>query len=192
MREHPDREALIDLATQRRWSYFELQSAVDELALGLLARGIAKGDRVGIWAVNCAEWVITQYATAKIGAILVNVNPSYRQHELAFAIKQSGMRMIIAQIEFKASAFRELIKAVRSECPELTEAIFISDPSWEDLIAAGRHVPASVLAERMAQLSPDDPINIQYTSGTTGYPKGATLSHHNILNNGFLSPKPSD
>lgn len=186
VREHPDREALIDLETERRWSYLELQSAVDELALGLLARGIAKGDRVGIWAVNCAEWVITQYATAKIGAILVNVNPSYRQHELAYAIKQSGMRMIIAQIEFKASAFRELIKAVRSECPKLTEAIFIADPSWEDLIDAGRHVPASALSERTAQLSPDDPINIQYTSGTTGYPKGATLSHHNILNNGFF------
>ncbi|NYE94471.1 fatty-acyl-CoA synthase [Psychromicrobium silvestre] len=185
-RQFANREALVEVETQRRWTYRELNAAVDELASGLLARGVAKGDRVGIWAVNCAEWILVQYATARIGAILVNVNPSYRQHELAYAIQQSGMRMLIAQTSYKASAFRELVEAVQPECPELTEVIYIADPSWQELITAGRSVPTGELEKRMTQLSADDPINIQYTSGTTGYPKGATLSHHNILNNGYF------
>ena len=184
--EHGEREALVEAATGRRWSYRELADAVGEFARGLLGSGIRKGDRVGIWAVNCAEWVIVQYATAQIGAILVNVNPAYRQHELAYALNQSGMRMIIAQVGFKNSAFRELIDAVRPECPALADAVYIDDPSWQRLIDAGRDLPDSALADRAAELSADDPINIQYTSGTTGFPKGATLSHHNILNNGFF------
>lgn len=183
---HSDQEALVEVATGRRWNYQQLAEEVERLALGLLGRGIDKGDRVGIWAVNCAEWVLVQYATAQIGAILVNVNPAYRQHELTYALNQSGMRMIIAQVSFKASAFRELIEAVQPECPALTETVYINDPSWQRLLDAGRDLPPSALLERAAQLSPDDPINIQYTSGTTGFPKGATLSHHNILNNGFF------
>ncbi|AJT41113.1 AMP-binding protein [Psychromicrobium lacuslunae] len=182
----PDAEALIEVATGRRWSYSALNQEVDALALGLLAKGIAKGDRVGIWAVNCAEWVIVQYATAKIGAILVNVNPSYRQHELAYAINQSGMRLLISQTAYKSSAFAELITAVRPECPELREVIYIAEPSWEQTIEAGTDQDGTALIRRMTELSADDAINIQYTSGTTGYPKGATLSHHNILNNGYF------
>jgi fatty-acyl-CoA synthase len=145
----------------------------------LLARGIEKGDRVGIWAPNCAEWVIVQYATAKIGAILVNVNPAYRTHELDYVVKQSGMRLLISAVSFKTSDYRTMIAEIG-----FADAIFIGEPGWDDLVATGGD--PSLLAERAATLAFDDPINIQYTSGTTGFPKGATLSHHNILNNGYF------
>lgn len=138
-----------------------------------------RGERVGIWAPNCAEWVLVQYATARIGAILVNVNPAYRTHELAYALRQSGTRLLIAAPAFKTSDYRAMAAEVDA-CP----AIFLGDPAWEEL--AGAPVDAAGLAARAAALDPDDPINIQYTSGTTGFPKGATLSHHNILNNGFF------
>jgi fatty-acyl-CoA synthase len=174
-----DREALVDVATGRRWTYAELDTAVGEVASGLLARGIAKGDRVGIWAPNCAEWVITQYATAKIGAILVNVNPAYRTHELAYVVEQSGMRLLISAVRFKTSDYRGMIDEIG-----FTDVVYIGEESWADLAATDRD--GAALASRAEELTFDDPINIQYTSGTTGFPKGATLSHHNILNNGYF------
>jgi fatty-acyl-CoA synthase len=173
-----DREALVDVATGRRWTYASFDADVNRLARGLLAAGIEKGDRVGIWAPNCAEWVITQYATAKIGAILVNVNPAYRTHELAFVVKQSGMRLLISAVAFKSSDYREMISSAG-----FGEAVFIGTESFDELFLDGDN---SAIDQRAATLAFDDPINIQYTSGTTGFPKGATLSHHNILNNGYF------
>jgi fatty-acyl-CoA synthase len=181
-----DREALVERATGRRWTYSELDAEVDAVALGLLALGVGTGDRVGIWAPNCAEWVFVQYATAKIGALLVNINPAYRTHELAFVVKQSGLRALVAVPEFKGSSYADMIDAIRAESPALVDVVLIGAPSWESLIDAGRAGDLSRLDEIGAGLSPDDPINIQYTSGTTGFPKGATLSHRNILNNGFF------
>ena len=184
---HPDREALVEFATGRRWTYRELNHDVDLFARGLIAGGIAKGDRVGVWAPNCAEWTIAQYATAKIGAILVNVNPSYRTHEFSYAVNQSGMRMLIAAESFKTSDYRSMIEETAADCPALERVIYIGTSDWTDVVEAGQHVDADVVNERMRTLRPDDPINIQYTSGTTGYPKGATLSHRNILNNGYFT-----
>ncbi|RVX41648.1 fatty-acyl-CoA synthase [Nonomuraea polychroma] len=174
-------EALLDVAAGRRWTYAELDAAVNEVALGLLARGVAKGDRVGIWAPNCAEWVLVQYATAKIGAILVNVNPAYRAHELAYVVHQSGMRLLISAVTHKTSDYRAMIGEIG-----FADAIFIGDDGWDELVESGRRGDPAALRARAAELTFDDPINIQYTSGTTGFPKGATLSHHNILNNGYF------
>ena len=178
---YPGREALVDVAAGRRWTYAELDAAVNEVALGLLAMGIAKGERVGIWAPNCAEWVLTQYATAKIGAILVNVNPAYRAYELDYVVRQSGMRLMVSAVAHRGSDYRAMLAEIGFE-----QAVFIGEPGWDELVAAGRRADPAALGERAAALAFDDPINIQYTSGTTGFPKGATLSHHNILNNGYF------
>jgi fatty-acyl-CoA synthase len=183
---HPARDALVDCPTGRRWSYAELGAAVDELARALMAAGVAKGDRVGIWAPNCPEWVLVQYATAKIGAIMVNINPAYRRHELAFVLNQSGVSVLVSYPRYKSSDYRELVDQVRPDCPALRRVVYIGEPSWQQLVAEGAAIPHDGLAQRAAELSCGDPINIQYTSGTTGFPKGATLSHHNILNNGFF------
>jgi fatty-acyl-CoA synthase len=183
---HGDREALVDVPTHRRWTYNELDVEVDELALGLLELGIENGDRVGIWAPNCAEWVLLQYATAKVGAILVNVNPAYRSHELSYVVKQSGMRLLVSASRHKSSDYRQMVEQVRPDCPALTDVVYLGEESWRTLIENGGRLDHHRLAEREATLDPDDPINIQYTSGTTGFPKGATLSHHNILNNGYF------
>jgi fatty-acyl-CoA synthase len=182
----PRREALVEVMTGRRWTYQELRAEVDALALGLIDAGVVKGDRVGIWAPNMAEWTMVQYATAKIGAILVNVNPAYRTHELEYVLKQAGISGLVSAREFKTSDYAAMIDEVRPNCPDLRWVVLIGSPEWDALLEAGRGGPAGVLAERQAALSPDDPINIQYTSGTTGFPKGATLSHHNILNNGYF------
>ncbi len=182
----PDREALVDCATGRRWTYAELSRDVDATALGLSAHGVGKGDRVGIWAPNCPEWVLTQYGTAKLGAILVNINPAYRTHELGYVLKQAGISVLVSAPAFKSSDYRSMVGEVRGDCPDLREVLFIGDAEWDQLLADGRGGDPSSLAIRESELSADDPINIQYTSGTTGFPKGATLTHHNLLNNGFF------
>ncbi|MFG2804726.1 AMP-binding protein [Streptomyces massasporeus] len=176
----PDREALVDVPSGRRWTYAEFGAAVDELSSALHASGVAKGDRVGIWAVNCPEWVLVQYATARIGAIMVNINPAYRTHEVEYVLKQAGVSLLFASLSHKTSDYRAMVEQVRGRVPELREVVYFGDPGWEALL--GRATADAVYAE----LSCDDPINIQYTSGTTGFPKGATLSHHNILNNGYF------
>jgi len=177
-----DREALVDRGSGRRFTYTELLDAVEALAGGLVEAGVRKGDRVGIWAPNRWEWVILQYATADMGAILVNINPAYRTHELEYVLNQAGISMLVAAPAFKTSDYRAMVGEVRERCPQLRSVVFLGDPEWESLSVGDR----SVLPEIRAGLSFDDPINIQYTSGTTGFPKGATLSHHNILNNGFF------
>ena len=182
-----DREALVDRSdpkTGRRWTYAELAADVDALALGLLEMGIAKGDRVGIWAPNCAEWTLTQYATAKVGAILVNINPAYRARELEFVLNQSGSTLLIAAEKLKTSDYAGMIAEVRPRCPVLKTVVLLGSPQWQALLETGRRLDRGALDA--IELDTDDPINIQYTSGTTGFPKGATLSHHNILNNGFF------
>ena len=181
-----DREAVIDMAAGRRLSYREVDAALDGVACGLLARGVAAGDRVGIWAPNCLEWFLVQYAAARIGAILVNINPSYRTHELEYVLRQADIGTLVAAVAFKTSDYRGMIDEVRGELPGLREVVYIGDPSWDALLADGAGVTSEAVAQRSAQLCFDDPINIQYTSGTTGFPKGATLSHHNILNNGYF------
>ena len=185
---HPDAEVLVDVPTGRRWTYAAFDEATDTLARGLIAAGLAAGDRVGIWAPNCAEWVQLQYATAKAGIILVNINPAYRSHELGFALRQSGVRVLVSAERFKTSDYRAMIDEVRPELSELEDVVFLGTPAWDAFFEAGHAVGTATdpLAEREASLSFDDPINIQYTSGTTGFPKGATLSHHNILNNGLF------
>ena len=179
-----EREALVDRPTGQRWTYAELAADVDALALGLLEMGIAKGDRVGIWAPNCAEWTLTQYATAKIGAILVNINPAYRARELEFVLNQSGSTLLIAAAKLKTSDYAGMIAEVRPRCPELKTVVLIGSAPWQALLETGRRLDRGALDA--IELDTDDPINIQYTSGTTGFPKGATLLHHNILNNGFF------
>jgi fatty-acyl-CoA synthase len=181
-----DRQAMVECVTGRRWTYFELDRDIDALALVLLDLGIAKGDRVGLWAPNCAEWTLVQFATAKIGAILVNINPAYRTHELAYALGQSGCRLLIAATEVKGSSYVEMVDAVRGQLPTLELVIYLGSGVWDELIETSGSGSPDRLRDRATQLSADDPINIQYTSGTTGFPKGATLSHHNILNNAFF------
>jgi fatty-acyl-CoA synthase len=182
-----DRLALSDIAAGRRLTYTELAAEVDALALGLLAAGITKGDRVGIWAPNCAEWVYTQYATAKLGAILVNINPAYRTSELEFVLNQSGTRLLIAAQRLKTSDYAAMIAEVRPRCPALEQVVLLGTDGWDSLLDAGRRAGQAARDElRAIALGADEPINIQYTSGTTGFPKGATLSHHNILNNGYF------
>jgi fatty-acyl-CoA synthase len=183
---HGDSEALIDVPSGRRWTYTQLDAATDDVARGLIAAGVAKGDRVGIWAPNCAEWVLLQYATAKMGAILVNINPAYRSHELGYVLGQAGISLLVSAESFRTSDYRAMIDAVRGDLPALERVVYIGTPDWDTLVASGTAVDDAALGERGVSLAFDDPINIQYTSGTTGFPKGATLSHHNILNNGFF------
>ncbi len=181
-----EREALVDAGSGRRWTYARFGADVDQLACALLAAGVAKGDRVGIWAVNCPEWVLVQYATARIGAVMVNINPAYRVHELEYVLRQAGVSVLFASLAHKTSDYRAMVGQVRSQCPELRRVVFFGDPGWDRLMEEGSGLPRAELATRQAQLSCDDAVNIQYTSGTTGFPKGATLSHHNILNNGYF------
>ena len=181
---HPDREALVEVASGRRWTWAELDREVDALAVGLIRAGIGKGDRVGIWSPNCAEWTITQYACAKIGAVLVNINPAYRTHELGYALNQSGTRLLISAPSFRTSDYRAMIEEVIDTTP-VEQVLYLGSPEWTDHNVSD---PGVTLEQAMTwSLDPDDPINIQYTSGTTGYPKGATLSHRNILNNGYFT-----
>ena len=191
---HPQADALVDVPSGRRWTYATFDADTDTLARGLIAAGLQAGERVGIWAPNCAEWALLQYATAKAGIILVNINPAYRSHELGYALRQSAVRVLVSAERFKTSDYRSMIEEVRPGLPGLEDVIYLGSPEWDSISGTGQaQVPdgdtgdhPDPLAEREAGLAFDDPINIQYTSGTTGFPKGATLSHHNILNNGFF------
>jgi fatty-acyl-CoA synthase len=179
----PDRAAVVDVAAGRSYSYSEFGDVTDSLALALLADGVKVGDRVGIWAPNCVEWMITQYATAKIGAILVTINPAYRTHELDFVLRQAGISVLVSAREFKTSNYASMITKVRDQCTALRRIVYIGG-DFDELLDAGAGLDRHLLAD--IEIGPDQPINIQYTSGTTGFPKGATLSHHNILNNGYF------
>jgi fatty-acyl-CoA synthase len=185
VRRVPDHEALVVPHQRYRVTYRAFWDQLNVVARALLGRGVAKGDRVGIWAPNRYEWVLIQYATAGIGAILVNINPAYRSHELEYVLQQSGTSLLIHARGFRSTDYVAMVREVRSRCPELRASLCLED-DWNYLIAAAGDVSSEALAEREASLQFDDPINIQYTSGTTGFPKGATLSHHNILNNGFF------
>ena len=183
---HPHVDALVEVATGRRWTYSELDDEINTVARGLMAAGLAAGDRIGIWAPNCAEWVLVQFAAAKIGAILVNINPAYRTHELAYVLKQSGLSMLVSATSFKSSDYAAMVDEVRPEASALQQVVFIGTADWDRLRESAAQISAEQLVARQAGLSNSDPINIQYTSGTTGFPKGATLSHRNILNNGYF------
>ena len=183
---YPDREAFVVAHQGIRQSWTEFDHTVNQVAKGLLARGIGKGDRVGMWSPNFAEWTYIQYATAKIGAIQVNVNPAYRTSELEYALRQAGCRMLVTRTEYLTSAYREMVEEVRPNLPDLGEVVYFDTDDWADLIAAGTSVSDDDLAARAATLDTNDPINIQYTSGTTGFPKGATLSHRSILNDALF------
>ncbi len=183
---YPDHEALVDAPSGRRWTYAQLDVEINTVAKGLMALGVAHGDRVGIWAPNCPEWTIVQYATAKIGAILVNINPAYRTHELRYVLDQSQVSTLISATQFKSSDYVAMVDEVRPDVAALHRVLFIGTRDWDGLRAAASDVDDDQLRLRGAELSNHDPINIQYTSGTTGFPKGATLSHRNILNNGFF------
>jgi fatty-acyl-CoA synthase len=182
---HGDREALVVRSQNYRATYQQLFESTSALAKALMATGIEPGDRVGIWSPNRFEWVITQFATARIGAILVNINPAYKSSELRYALQQSGVKLLLLAREFRGTDYTEVLRDVRADCPELDEAVVLDD-GWADLLERGALVTDAQLGAREGALQFDDPINIQYTSGTTGFPKGATLSHHNILNNGFF------
>ncbi|GMV09306.1 MAG: fatty-acyl-CoA synthase [Gemmatimonadota bacterium] len=182
---HGDREALVVRSQWYRATYRQLWDATTALARALMAVGVQAGDRVGIWSPNRWEWVVTQFATARMGAVLVNINPAYRTAELAYALHQSGTKLLFLARHFRSASYVEMLDAVRASCPQLEHTIIL-DGEWDALLERGQEVSEQALAEREASLQFDDPINIQYTSGTTGFPKGATLSHHNILNNGFF------
>ena len=180
-----DRDALVAPAQEYRATYRQLWDTTTTLAKALLARGIEKGDRVGVWSPNRFEWVVIQYATARVGAILVNINPAYKAQELGHALAQSGLTLLLLARRFRQTDYVEILDRVRPECPALREAVVL-DGEWTTLLDESGSIDDDRLAAREASLTFDDPINIQYTSGTTGAPKGATLSHHNILNNGFF------
>ena len=179
---HGDCEAFVVPHQAIRQTWREFNATVDQVAKGLMAAGIEAGDRVGMWSPNYAEWTYVQYATAKIGAIQVNVNPAYRTSELEYALNQSGCRMLVTRTEYLTSKYKEMVESIRSNLSHLEKVVYFDTPDWAELIAQGREITDAELAGRGRSLVNTDPINIQYTSGTTGFPKGATLSHRNILN----------
>jgi fatty-acyl-CoA synthase len=181
-----ERDALVSCEQAQRFTYGEFDAAVDDVARGLLARGLAVGDRLGMWAPNRSEWTLVQYASAKLGVILVNVNPAYGSSEVAYALRQSGCRALVAARGFRDADYALLLGEVRSGLPELEWVAWLDTDDWGALLHAGEAVPLGAVRDRARGLQPGDAINIQYTSGTTGFPKGAVLTHRNILNNGYL------
>src|SRR5262245_9623179 len=187
----PSALALVSRHQGIRLSYGQLWEQVEVCARAFLDLGVAKGDRVGIWAGNCAEWLIVQYATARVGAILVNVNPAYRRHELRYALAKSGVSVLVSARSFRTTDYVTMLEEVRPELPQLRSVVLLGEggarmTAWQDFLAGAAHRTAEEVRNREATLDFDDAINIQYTSGTTGAPKGATLTHHNILNNGYF------
>jgi len=180
-----EQEALVVRSQRYRATYRELWDATGRAARGLLSHGVGRLDRVAIWSPNRYEWVVTQYATARIGAILVNINPAYKTAELEYALRQSGASVLLLARAFRQSDYAGMLAEVRDRCPDLRLALIFED-DWDSLLAAGDRCDPAELRAREDELQFDDPINIQYTSGTTGFPKGATLSHHNVLNNGYF------
>jgi fatty-acyl-CoA synthase len=181
----PDREALVVAHQGVRLTYRQLWERTGTVARALLVRGVKRGDRVGIWAPNRHEWVLLQYGAARMGAILVNVNPAYRVHELEHVLTQSGVSFLVMARSFRGADYVEMVREVRLRCPSLRETVVLED-DWDELLEGAKRLSEEELHHLERELQFDDPINVQYTSGTTGFPKGATLSHHNILNNGYF------
>jgi fatty-acyl-CoA synthase len=192
-RRFPGNDAVVSVHQDRRLTYAELAAETDRLAKAFVAAGVQHGERVGIWSPNSLEWVLAQYATAKVGAILVNVNPAYRLSELEYALRQSGVSTLITLDRYKTSEYLAMVREVRGSLPALRDVVIVGESapesgetSWDGYLARASACDDAALAERKARCQFDEAINVQYTSGTTGFPKGATLSHHNILNNGFF------
>lgn len=185
---YPQNTALVSLQQNYRATYQEFWDQTTELAKGLLALGIQSGDRVGIWSPNRYEWVLLQYATARIGVILVNINPAYRSNELIYVVNQSGIKLLISALQFKTSDYKKIVKKSEKYCKRLKQALYL-DQDWQKILDLATTVSDETLVQAESGVQFDDPVNIQYTSGTTGFPKGVTLSHHNILNNGYFIAK---
>jgi fatty-acyl-CoA synthase len=183
---HGDSDALVVRHQNIRWTYNELWEQVDLLTRALRGAGFVKGDRLGIWSPNNVEWVLTQMATARLGVIMVCLNPAYRTHEVQYALHHSGCKGLVAASHFKTSDYAAMIKEVHDDLPDLEQLFFIGTDDWPNLLAQGDQIASETVAAIESSLAPDEAINIQYTSGTTGFPKGATLSHTNILNNGYF------
>lgn len=181
----PDNDALVCVEQNYRSSYSEFYNQTTTVAKSLLAKGIAKGERVGIWSPNRSEWVLLQYATARVGIILVNINPSYRSSELEYVLNQSGIKMLVSALSFRGSDYKQMVEEVAANCPTLTETIYL-DKDWDSFLSLSHTISDETLAEAESTIQFDEPVNIQYTSGTTGFPKGVTLTHHNLLNNGYF------
>lgn len=182
---YPHQEALVCVHQNYRATYQEFYNQTTAVAKALLFLGAKAGDRIGIWSSNRYEWVLLQYATARIGTILVNINPAYRTHELTYVLNQSEVRFIFSSLSFKTSNYKEMVEYAKEVCPTLEHEIFF-DENWEEFVNNGQEISDEVLHSFEEHVQFDDPVNIQYTSGTTGFPKGVTLSHHNILNNGYF------
>ncbi|MCC3216726.1 AMP-binding protein [Chryseobacterium sp. X308] len=182
---YPHQEALVCVHQNYRATYQEFYNQTTAVAKALLFLGAKAGDRIGIWSSNRYEWVLLQYATARIGTILVNINPAYRTHELTYVLNQSEVRFIFSSLSFKTSNYKEMVEYAKEVCPTLEHEIFF-DENWEYFVNNGQEISDEVLHSFEEHVQFDDPVNIQYTSGTTGFPKGVTLSHHNILNNGYF------